>query len=44
MWREVDRMVTDASPAIFTVSERVHTLTSGRVGDYMRTSVPDGNE
>jgi len=36
-WREVDRRVTDASPAIFTVTRKVNTLTSGRVGNYTRT-------
>ena len=36
-WRQVDRMVTDASPAIFTVTRRVNTLTSDRVGNYTRT-------
>jgi len=37
MWREVDRMITDAAPAIFMVTRRVNTLTSGRVGNYTRT-------
>ena len=36
-WREVDKMVTDASPAIFMVSRKVNTLTSRRVGNYART-------
>ncbi|HEY3714948.1 MAG TPA: ABC transporter substrate-binding protein [Jatrophihabitantaceae bacterium] len=37
LWREVDRAVTDASPAIFTLTRRLNTLTSRRVGNYTRT-------
>ena len=36
-WREVDKMVTDASPAIFMVSRKLNTLTSRRVSNYTRT-------
>jgi hypothetical protein len=37
LWREVDQKVTDASPAIFTLTRKVNTLTSGRVGNYTHT-------
>ncbi|HZC51831.1 MAG TPA: ABC transporter substrate-binding protein, partial [Mycobacterium sp.] len=37
LWRKVDQRVTNASPAIFTLTGHMNTLISKRVGNYSRT-------
>ena len=37
LWRQVDQKLTDASPAIFTVTWKVNTLISPNLHNYTRT-------